>query len=423
MRIVITGGNGYIGKHLIDKLLQLSYEVTELTRSAPYNSSNEWKKYDFNSANIPAISSDTKALIHLATTNFLSLGTTSYENEFNSTKKLIKICQKRKIKFIFISSHSQDRMSATKYGRIKYALEKSVLLEEGIVLRTGLVYGGRPEGLFGSLIKFIRKSPFLPILIPSPIIQPIHVDELTDVIIKCITKKTKSKVYLLGSINAINFNDFIFSFKKFKSEKFHIPIYIPGIIFFTLKKILSAKYAQKLFVDRFISLYSLKKMNTNKDLKYFDLRLMNVEDGLQEKRYREKHLIAKEGFILLTYLLKKKPPHSLVRKYINYISSTNALSVIQFNQLTLKCPKLIALLDDNSSHNTLLNRKLNVASLIAEASTTGAKRYLFSNSTKLQSINLIFNVLMFELFLRVIRLINLINRKFLIRLLTYADSI
>jgi len=421
LKIAITGGNGYVGKHLIDKVLSLNFTVTELSRAFPYKNINKWKKYDLHSPNLPSIDDDTKALIHLATTNFTIAQSKYYKNELESTKRLIALCRSKKIKFIFISSQSSSKLSVTEYGRTKNLIEKYVIESKGIVLRVGLIYGGSREGLFGTLINFLKKTPFFPIFIPSPKIQPIHIEDLIDIIIQCITQKKKSKIYFVGSVKEIDFNEFLFMIKKYLSQKKHIPIFIPSYLLLAIYKIFGSEFSKKIYIDRFVSLFLLEKMATTKDLKYFGVCLRSLCNGFQ-KENSKKHLIRKEGFILLAYLLKKKPTHSLVKRYLNYMSHQNKIFPINFKQVALKYPILISLLDDNLAHNVLLNKKINAASLIAEASIAGSQRYLFCNSSLIRSFFIICNSIFFEIFFRIIRLINLINKKLLTRLLIHENT-
>ncbi len=44
-RVIVTGGTGFIGSHLVDRLVQLGSKVTVITRTEPKNNSNSQAKY------------------------------------------------------------------------------------------------------------------------------------------------------------------------------------------------------------------------------------------------------------------------------------------------------------------------------------------------------------------------------------------
>ena len=72
----------------------------------------------------------------------------------------------------------------TAYGRAKWQVEQEILRHGGFVVRPGLVYGGVPGGVFAGLVDTVRRFPLLPAILPAPRVQPIHVDDLAEGLVR-----------------------------------------------------------------------------------------------------------------------------------------------------------------------------------------------------------------------------------------------
>ena len=73
-RILITGGTGFVGNHLVDELLANDrWDVTISSRRIPLNPRVRHLKWDLNSEEIPEI--DTDVVIHAATPASAELNT------------------------------------------------------------------------------------------------------------------------------------------------------------------------------------------------------------------------------------------------------------------------------------------------------------------------------------------------------------
>jgi len=172
--VLITGGAGFIGSHIVDKLLENNHQVIvvdNLSSGCVENlpNSNNLKLYKLNieKDNIEQVFINEKpnCVIHLAaqTSVNYSIGNTTFDAEMNimSSIKLLEICKKYNIKkFITASSaavygnpkylpidenHPTNPMSP--YGLSKLTMEKYIQLYNipYIIFRFSNAYGPRQK--------------------------------------------------------------------------------------------------------------------------------------------------------------------------------------------------------------------------------------------------------------------------------------
>lgn len=100
MRIIITGNTGFIGKHIVDLLLEQGHTITGLSRSAGKDITNT-TTFD----NIRQY----EVLIHLAAQSFVPLSFKEparfYNDNLIGTLNCLEDCRKKGAKMIFLSSY------------------------------------------------------------------------------------------------------------------------------------------------------------------------------------------------------------------------------------------------------------------------------------------------------------------------------
>ena len=171
MNITITGSNSAIGINLISKLKSLGHGITVLGD----RSTDKWRLSD----SIPSRET-IDVLIHLA-----------HDRDFNLSENIYaveKICDSFNGKKIFLSSLSAHSDSISKYGRSKFEQEKIFLENNGVVIRSGIVFGENVGGIYSVISEFVKKYPMLPIPyygLPKMFLS--HIDDLTDEIVGMLT--------------------------------------------------------------------------------------------------------------------------------------------------------------------------------------------------------------------------------------------
>ena len=249
MKVVVTGGGGFIGSHLTDKLISLGFEVVVIDnlstgRQDNINPAVNFFKCDLSdSVNIPLINSEIKgsdAIFHLAAvprvqysfTNLLD----SHKNNVESTINLLVSAQQCGIKkFIFSSSSSvygnchdyKISESQSPSPLSPYALQKHICEQYGklfsevygikfIALRYFNVYGDRQPttgqyctvlGKFNSM-----RSQKLPLTINNDGMQRRDFTHVADVVMANILSyqsklENNFEVFNIGSGTNISVNE------------------------------------------------------------------------------------------------------------------------------------------------------------------------------------------------------------------------
>lgn len=176
MDTMITGSSGFVGKHLVNRLGDLNYNVAQIDKKMGIN---------INNGGIQRVANDFKGnlemIVHLAancsTSNSIDDPESDFDDNVRATFQVGELARKLQIPIIFTSSckvHPNPEGARAPYGLSKYVGE--LYLQEydliygvkSIINRPGTIYGpgqeGSPES--GWLSWFIKaKKENLPITI------------------------------------------------------------------------------------------------------------------------------------------------------------------------------------------------------------------------------------------------------------------
>ena len=217
MRILVTGGSGYLGSVLVSRLTSERHEVAVLDIQPPA-SSVRWLNADVNSADSDVFG-PYDAIVHLAgivgDAACNREPTKAVETNYLTTKKLAKEAARSNKKMVFASTCSVYGASSTLqteetdpsplslYGLTKLQSEKSILDASGVVLRFATLHGNSPRIRFDLVVnEFVRRA-----IVDGKIavfggtqIRPfLHVSDAAEAISAAITGD--SGVYNVGSEN------------------------------------------------------------------------------------------------------------------------------------------------------------------------------------------------------------------------------
>jgi uncharacterized protein YbjT (DUF2867 family) len=235
--ILVTGGTGFIGQHLVRQLVLQGYEVRILLRPSP------------ESPNLPtglpvqvAVSSlnDRRGLraafkgidtvIHLAGTETLGIRSNLEGVDIEGTKTLTITAKEAGIdRIMFLSHLGADKASAFPVLKAK-AIAESLITHSGVnstIFRSAVVFG--PNDHFTNLFaRIIRISP-LALLIPgngSTLLQPLWVLDLVACMVMALEDPASiNKTYLVGGSETIPFLEILgLIMDKIKISRRTIPI-------------------------------------------------------------------------------------------------------------------------------------------------------------------------------------------------------
>jgi NADH dehydrogenase len=238
--ILVTGGTGFIGQHLVRQLVSQGYEVRLLLRPSPKSPNLPTGlpvQVAVSSFNDPrglrAALKGINTVIHLAGTESLGIKSDLDGVDINGTRAITSAAKEVGVdRFLFLSHIGADKASAFPVLKAK-AIAENLITHSGVpytIFRTAVVYG--PNDHFtNSLARMIEMSPYI-LLIPgdgSNMLQPIHIQDLAACVIAALENPDSSnRFYTIGGGESISFLTIIqIIMDKIKMHRRIIPI-MPG---------------------------------------------------------------------------------------------------------------------------------------------------------------------------------------------------
>ncbi len=201
MRILLTGGTGFVGRHVLRELLAQGHQVRVLLRrgGAPEGFEGQEVELVRGDINDPleGFMEGIDGVVHLvgiikeepsANVTFERLHTQATQNVVNATKAT------RVERLIFISANGASEYGETKYQTTKWAAEEAVRnsgLPHWCILQPGLIFGdpGMEREEFCVVLSntLIRPFPILPVFGSGRYeLQPVSVEEVAEATVKAL---------------------------------------------------------------------------------------------------------------------------------------------------------------------------------------------------------------------------------------------
>ncbi|MGL4604016.1 MAG: NAD-dependent epimerase/dehydratase family protein [Iodobacter sp.] len=234
MKVSVTGGSGFIGKKLVENLLELGHQVTVLTRKSQENGDPRIKyiQADLNieSNMLASFLNDCDVLFHCAgeiknPLNMRALHVDGTKRLIDAAEKATKLTDK-KIHWIQLSSvgaYGPDQRAIKNVPRVviestppnpsgeyettKTESDNAVIeaAEQGAfsytIIRPSNVFGkGMPNQSIRSMISIIKKGLFFYIGKNDAISTYIHVDDVVDCLLMCcVNEKAKGQIFNISN--------------------------------------------------------------------------------------------------------------------------------------------------------------------------------------------------------------------------------
>jgi NADH dehydrogenase len=276
--ILVTGGTGFIGQHLVRQLVTQGYDVRLLLRPSPKSPNLPTGlpvQVAVSSFNDPrglrAALKGINTVIHLAGTEALGIKSDLDGVDIDGTRAITAAAKEVGIdRFVFLSHIGADKASAFPVLKAK-AIAENLIIHSGVpytIFRTAVVYG--PNDHFtSSFSRVIEMSPYV-LLIPgdgSNMLQPIHIQDLAACVIASLENpESGNRIYTIGGGESLSFLTIIqIIMDRIKKHRRIIPI-MPGylrVISVWLEQNrkfpVSAYWIDYLAVDRTCALDSLSR--------------------------------------------------------------------------------------------------------------------------------------------------------------------
>jgi NADH dehydrogenase len=383
MHILLTGASGYIGAHVLDMVTAQGATVTVLGSVPPRHAHASrvralpWRLGEGVQAAAfvaPEEWSPVRAIIHLAH----DWNTHEGADERNQvgTRLLLDAARAYRVpRFVFVSSASARPDALNRYGRTKAAVEGLLRPPGEVAARVGLVYGGPPRGLYGTMLSLTRMAPVLPMVDAGQLVQPIHLDEVCRGLFALATRPELGKpAYGLAAETPLAFGAFLKLLARHSHGRSLRVLPIPRGLALMLAD-LSAKVPVGPTIDRerILGLAGIRVLDTGRDLRDMGLELVPVEEGLA-RPFRRRRL-AEEGATLCGYCAGARVGVGTVRLYMRVLRRLGDAEPLVLPGWARRWPALVRLLDATARPASPLRRRLGVAARVAEAGTEPAERF------------------------------------------------
>ena len=372
--LILTGANGYIGARLAQLAKQQGRRVTVLgRRTGPHGARLlPWTLGDglppdaLDPNTLPA----RQALVHLAhdwrDTADLNL---------SGTEILLLACRTQGLgRFIFVSSQSARQDAANIYGRTKWRIEQALEGENEASARVGLVYGGPVQAMYGLLATLTRKTPVLPMIDPWRPVQPIHLDEVCNGLLR-LADTTGGGWHGLAAPHGIPFGDVLRAFARdLHGRRLHVlPVPLAAVLL-ACRVLDAVPFAPKIDRERVLGLAGTRPMDCAAHLQSLGLDVAPLHTGLSAEPSSRKAVLA-EAHALLRFVLRRRPGTALLRRYARAVAQSGQPGYAQSGPLMLPgpihgWPSLLRFIEP-FRRDSRFGQRLAFATSLAEASPEG----------------------------------------------------
>jgi nucleoside-diphosphate-sugar epimerase len=188
VKIAVTGAKGYAGSHIAAALRAQGHEVIELVRNpSPGAESGSIRCVLGEPVDAEAFRSHgIESLVHVAydfkQTEWDDIRRVNYEGSVALFDAFLSAGGKHGV---YISTVAAWPGCKSMYGKAKLLTEQAAVDRGFWVVRPGLIRGGSPGGIVGTMLKFVKKLPAVPIIgYGKKCLYPIGSDELSAIVAK-----------------------------------------------------------------------------------------------------------------------------------------------------------------------------------------------------------------------------------------------
>jgi uncharacterized protein YbjT (DUF2867 family) len=222
MKISIFGGNGFLGKCLVNKLAQAGHRLKIISRNVENkivinqasNSEIEYKSGSLlNDLDIEDAVKDADIVINLVGLLF-EKGASNFNNiHTDAPEKIAKYCSKHGVKgFIQISSLGVDKALTSKYSQSKLEGEEKAKqnFNNVTIIRPSIIFGA-DDNFYNQFAKLAKFMPYLPLIGGGKTkFQPVYVEDVATAIAKIVENTSlQNKTYELGGKNIYSFREIL----------------------------------------------------------------------------------------------------------------------------------------------------------------------------------------------------------------------
>ena len=407
--ILVTGAAGFVGKDVVRRLLKNGWRVKAMSRRASstsfeFNERLELVRADMrDECSLRQAVAGVAVVVHLAAVK--SDEPESDDVNIRGAERLVKMCQTAGCgRIINVSTQSVEIARKGKYARTKSAAEKTLHSSDLQVttLRPSVVYGEEESGVFGTVLKSVRRLPVVPVLGDgSWISAPVYVGDVSKAIIACIeSDNTIGKIYSVGGPECINFDtliDRICSALGVRRRKLHIPF---GLSLWTARILVALWPKCAITVSNVLGSNQSTKLDIEPARKDFGFEPISLKEGLAivlgaagvRSPNNADQSIAADFKLIAGYLFDADPPAELTDRYVAAHRELFGDVAAPEWEFVRRHPRALPYLDAATgmlARQSLLRKKVLLASAILEASPAYADFFVAGVEGRIRILGLL----------------------------------
>lgn len=277
--LVLTGANGFIGKHIAKAFVAKGWNVIAVVRNAPEKHLLHvlYCKHDLKRSEAVCLPDDIDVFIHAGYIK-QEPGIDAFQLNKASSSQFLNALEGKNVKQkIFLSSLSADHHALSVYGKQKAAIEDLFLAEGGTIIRAGLVLGD--GGLFGAMREYLKIKNKIPLFGDGrQPLQTVYIDDLVKAIEVIVEKDLKGK-FVVATEEAVPYEEF---YKALAGTVNAVPRFLKIPYWLASFGITMARFTGRkvpVTKDNLSGLKQMKKIDSAADLKKLGLKLRNYKES------------------------------------------------------------------------------------------------------------------------------------------------
>ncbi len=379
-RILITGATGYIGRRLVAAALGSGYGVVAAVRDprrmapAPGLTAAAYDLGDY--SDLDELLAGIEAIVHLAVILDPEPGSDQDPNTRGSRRLLAAARRQGVRRFVFLSSQSAREDAPTRYGRSKWQVEQMLTASGEVAIRPGMVSGGPSRGVYGQLLRLLKRSAVMPVIRPGAPLYPVHVDDLCAVILAVAAgDEPAGGLARAAPASATAFGEYLrmLAAERLGRRPWRIPV--PAALALTLARVAGA-LGLPVSRERVLGLAALRPMPAGGGVA--DLApeggFRNVAEALDDEGRRRRLIL--EATILGRYLLGRRPPLGVLKRYVTAVGVEADARPLELPVIARAWPGLLRAFEPWPGHHgpagARLRQRLSLATRIVEMTPQAA---------------------------------------------------
>ena len=311
----------------------------------------------------------------------------SEQMEIEAAQSLVEQARRADVEqLIFISSCAVNPDGLSRYARVKWAIEQIFLSVGGTVIRPGLVYGGSTRGnrgLFALLDRWAKVTPFVPAFLPPLWVQPIHINDLCEIILNSIEETNDALPIYEAAAEGIHLTAFLRRLAWHRHHRYPavFPFPISLISFAAAVGARAAPLISTYYVERLKGLRALRQRPDGEARPVASMTLRPLADGLSASPRRG---LLEEGRALGRYLNGEYPGYLILSRYVRALEQTTPRPKrsLELAPLYLRWPFALRLVDPKSPLGQLtpdlrdeITHRLEFMAALSESNPRTASKY------------------------------------------------